>query len=375
MSLSTFLRKELAWSRHRTATVLVLFVIVPSVMATGTLFFEHTVPENSPVAVTPAGDEVTGADLEVVQSGLTFVADPRIVDSSEAAFSQLQREEVYAVVEVPPGFALAGLTGGDGTGQDTDGATDGDGSTAATLDVTVHGSVTIFRMPAQVMIPLLSDSLDQSVPGSVDAELHVRGEEKRLSEYLLPTFMMLFVMVATFVYLPASLAREENVFDRLRTKSSMRSVIGAKLLFVAGLTTLALATIYVAGVALGYSLQPPSPVALGAYLLVFGLLASVAVSISLLTEFGVIGRVLNVGVFFALIPLSNLAYPAGFFSELSRTIARHNPLHYAMIVARSHQLKEVGPGTFADWIGVLVVVTLAALAVLALAIRRYERTR
>lgn len=373
MSLSTFLRKELAWSRHRTATVVALFVLVPAVMATGTLFFEHTVPENSPVAVTPASDEVTSTDLQVVRSGLTFVSDPRIVDSSEAAFSQLQREEVYAVVEVPPGFALAGLTGD--SGQGTDGAADGDGPAAATLDVSVHGSVTIFRMPAQVMIPLLSDSLDGAVPGSVDAELHVRGEERSLAEYLLPTFMMLFVMVATFVYLPASLAREENVFDRLRTRSSMRSVIGAKLLFVAGLTTLALGTLYGAGLLLGYSLEPPSPIALGTYLLVFGMLASVAVSISLLTAFSVTGRVLNVAVFFALIPLSNLAYPAGFFSELSRTIARHNPLHYAMIVARSHQLKAVDPGTFADWLAVLVVVTTAALGVLALSIGRYERTR
>lgn len=355
MSLRTFLRKDVDWSRHRLLVIVVLFVGVPAVVGTGTLFFEHTVPEHSPIAIVPGEESVTADELNVVRGGLTFVSDPEIVDSPERAFEQLTREEVYAVVEVPPGIAEP----------DAD----------VTVDVSIHGSVTIYQLPSRAMVRLLSDQLDDLLAADVDAERHVVGEARSLSEYLLPTFSMIVVMLVAFIYLPYILAAEANVFDRLRLKSSLERLVAAKLLFFAALLVPALLTISLVGVVLGYAIDPLSLPALGIYLLAFGLLSSLSVAIMFLTDFSNTGRVLNVVVFFLLVPLSNLAYPAGFFSPLSKTIARLNPLHFAMIVARSHTLKSVELGTFVDWVAPLVALAVAGLCGLGLTIRYYVRVQ
>lgn len=349
----TFLKKDLTWSKHRLALLGVLFVLVPAVFATGTLFFEHTLPENSPIAVVPEDGNVTDDDLAVVRGSLTFASDPEIVRSGEEAFTRLDREEVYAVVEVPAGLTTPNAT--------------------ATVDVYIDGSITIFQLPSRALVNLLGPSLDEALPSDVDAARHVLGTETSLSEYLLPTFLMLLVMLVAFAYLPTTLANEEPVFDRLRMKSSLDALLAAKLVYFSGLVVVSILVVYLVGVAFGYGLEPLSLSAVGIYLLTFLYLAAVSTAIMLVTGFGTLGRILNVGIFFALVPTSNMAYPAGFFSPLSEAIARSNPLHYSTIVARSSLLKETGIGLFADWLALLVAFTLACLLVLKLAVTYYKR--
>lgn len=355
MKLLSLLRKEFDWSRHRWGTVVVLFVLVPAVFATGTMFFEHTVPENSPVAIVPENDDVTDDDLAIVRGSLTFISDPTVVEDRDRAFRRLTREETYAVVEVPPDVGAE--------------------NTTATIDVYIHGGVTIYRLPSRAITTVLSTQLDDALPGSVVAERTVVGEDTSLSEYLLPTFLMIAIMLVAFTYLPYTLAAEQSVYDRLRIKTSIGRVIGAKLLYVTALVVVTILTGYLVGLAYGYTLEPLAPTAVFVYLLAFVALASLSTAVMFLTEFSDLGRILNVAVFFALVPLSNLAYPAGFFSPLSKAVARSNPLHYAMIVARSHLLKDIQFGLFTDWLGWLVVWTLACVGALALSIRYYTYTQ
>jgi len=355
MKLPSLLRKELDWSRHRLATVVVLVVVVPSIFATGTLFFEHTVPEHSPVAVVAADDEVSRDELEIVRGALAFISDPRIVDTRDGAFRQLSREEVYAVVAVPPGLTDAGAN--------------------VTVDVYIHGGVTIYKLPSRAITSVLSESLDQQLSATVEAERHVIGEETSLSEYLLPTFLMIYVMLVAFTYIPYTLATERPVYDRLRIKTSLGQVVVAKLLYFGVLVVVSIFVVYALSGAYGYTLEPPSVPAVGLFLLAYLALASLSTAVMFVTEFSNLGRIVNVAVFFALVPLSNLAYPAGFFSPLSKSVARANPLHYAMIVARSHMLRDVPVGLFADWFLGLGVCTVACLLVLRASIRYYLRTQ
>lgn len=355
LSIWTLLKKDLDWSKHHLRALVVLVAVVPAVFAAGTLFFEHTLPENAPVAVTPAGENVSTDDLNVTRGALTFISDPVVVRSTERAFTKLTREEVYAVVEVP-----AGLTSPDGP---------------VTVDVYVHGTVTIFRLPSRALVTLLSRTLDGTLPGQVQVDRHVVGPTLRLSEYLFPTFLMLVVMLVAFTYVPTALAAEERVFDRLRTKSSMDALLAAKLAFFLGLVAVSIVVASLVGYALGYALEPLSIAVFGVYLLTFLYLAAVSTAVMLVTGFATTGRVLNVALFFGLIIASNLAYPAGSFSPLSKAVARSNPLHYSMIIARSHLLKDVSLGLFADWFAGLVGVTVGCLVALKLSLAYYERVQ
>jgi ABC-2 type transport system permease protein len=352
MRLLTLLRKELAWSRHRLATIAVLLIVLPAVFGAGTLFFQHTFPENTPVAVVSTGD-ATGDDIDIVSGALTLFADPVAYESSERAFSDLERERVYAVVEVPGGMGRAGES--------------------ITIDLHIDGRITPYRVPSRALLSIMSVTLDRQMPADVGVERHVVGAETSLSAYLLPIFLMILVMLLAFTYVPYNVAAERGAIDRLRLDSSIDAVLLAKFSFLTPLVLVAILTIYGVGDLLGYPLQPLSLPLVGSYLLTFLYLSAISVSVMLVTDFSTLGRVLNVVVFFLLVPLSNLAYPAGFFSELGLEIARSLPTHYAMIVARSHMLKGVETGTFAEWWGWLAGVTLGAFLLLKLTIEWYKR--
>ncbi|MFB6165683.1 MAG: ABC transporter permease [Haloarculaceae archaeon] len=355
MKRGSLLRKELDWSRHRLATVVAVFVVLPAVFATGTVFFQQSLPEHSPVAVVPQNERVSQDDLAVVQGSLAFVSDPTIVDSSDAAFRQLDREEVYAVVAVPPNLTAADAN--------------------ATVDVYVSGGVSIYRLPSRALTAVLGSSFDGAVRGHVTAERHFVGREQSLSAYLLPTFLMVVVMLLAFTFVPYTLTAESSVYDRLRVKTTMTRVVGAKLAFFPALVVASVLTAYAVGVALGYPLEPPSIGMVAVYLGVFVGLAALATAVMFLTGLGTLGRIANAAAFIALLPLSNLVYPVGFFSPLSRAVARANPVHYAMIVARSLLLKDVSVGLFANWLGWLALWLVGSLAVLRLSVAYYEYTR
>lgn len=353
MHLPTLLRKEVTWSRHHLGALVVLTLLLPALFGVGTVFFQHTFPENTPVAVV-ATDGATENDVEIVTGSLTLFSDPVRYASTETALSALEREQVYAVIEVPAGVGAAGES--------------------TTIDLYMDGRITPYRVPSRAIVGIMSANLDRSLPGAVDAKRHVIGEKTPLSTYLLPIFLMLLVMLFAFTYLPYTVATEEPVIDRLRLASSLESVLAAKIVFFLPIVLVTVLSVYGIGLALGYELDSISIPLVGGYLLTFLYLSGLSISVMLATGFSVLGRVINVALFLLVVILSNLVYPAGFFSAWGLEIARRMPTHYSMIIVRSHMLKGSAAGTFSDWWLWLVAVTLGSFAVVKLTIEWYRHT-
>ena len=101
MSLRSLLYKELRWLRHNVATVVLVLVVLPSIVAAGTVAFQQVIPRDTPVALVPANENVTEDDMTAMRGVTTFFAEPHSyeVDEREQAMRALTREEVYAVVE------------------------------------------------------------------------------------------------------------------------------------------------------------------------------------------------------------------------------------------------------------------------------------
>jgi ABC-type multidrug transport system permease subunit len=191
--------------------------------------------------------------------------------------------------------------------------------------------------------------------------------------YLLPVFLMILLLLLAFTYLPYEMSRDRRAIDRLRLASSIDAALATKITFFTVLAAVTVVTTYVVAGVFGHDLQPPTPSLFGIYLLTFLYAAAISLSITLLTDFSILGRVINVAVFFLVVALSNLVYPAGFFSSWGLDMARSMPTHYSMIIARSHMLKGSDPGTFLSWWGALVGFALVTLLVLKLSVEWYER--
>lgn len=354
MDLPTLLRKELLHSRHRLGTLVVLLIVLPAVFGAGTLFFQHTFPENTPVAVVGT-DDATEEDMNVTVGAirLSEISDPITYESRSRAFADLERERVYAVVEVPGDLGNSGTT--------------------STIVLHVDGRITPYRAPSRALLSVLGIGIDRRLPGDVTAERHVIGTTTDLPTYLLPVFLMIFLMLVAFTYVPYNVANEQHAIDRLRLESSVDGMVAAKLALVVPLVIVPILVMYAVGSLLGHPLQPLSLPLLGTYLLTFLYLSAISVSVMLLTGFSTLGRVVNVVLFFAVLALSNLMYPAGFFSALGRDIARAMPTHYSMIIARGHMLKGVEAGTFSGWWWPLVGFTLVTFIALRGSIEWYER--
>ncbi|MFB6082664.1 MAG: ABC transporter permease [Halorientalis sp.] len=355
MAIPSLLRKELLWSRHRLLTLGFLLLLLPAVFAATTVAFGTVIPEDAPVAVVAESESVTDDELAVVEAGLTLFAEPRRYGSVSAARDALRRERVYAVLTVPPGLFE------EGTGH-------------ATFTLLVDGSVVPFLEPSKAMRSAASYYLNAQFETDVTVERAVVGEPRSLSAYLLPVFLLGTVALFAFTYLPYNLVREEDVLDRLLVESSLDAVVATKIGYFAAL--LAVPTLAFGGVAaaLGYSVTLFAPGAVAVLLLTFVYLAAISTSITILTDFGTLGRFLNVAVLLAAATVSGLIYPAGFFSPLRREIARRIPLHYSMIVVRSLTLKDAPAALYADYVLGLLGFTALTLLVLKLSIVRYERT-
>lgn len=354
MKLPTLLRKELAWSRHHLGTLAVLLIVLPAAFGAGTLFFQHTFPENTPIAVVGV-DGATEDDTDIVVGAIRVAefSDPIVYESSERAFADLEREQVYAVIEVP------GEVGARGT--------------ASTIVLNVDGRITPYRVPSRALLSILAVGIDRQLPGEVTAERRVLGTATDLPAYLLPIFLMILLMLLAFTYVPYNVANERSAIDRLRLESSVDAMLAAKFALLVPFVLVTILVVYGVGTLVGHSLQPLSLPLVGTYLLAFLYLSAISLSVMLLTRFSDVGRVINVVLFFVLLGLSNLAYPAGFFSAWGREAARTMPTHYSMIIARSHMLKGVDTGTFSDWWGPLIGFTLVTLLVLKLSVEWYKR--
>ena len=353
MSLRTVLKKELLWSRHRLFALLFVLVLLPGAFAGSSVFFQSVLPRDAPVAVV-GSEEVTADDRAVVEASLDLFSKPRTYESREAAFRALERESVYAVVDVPPDIADPSVD-------------------RVNLTITIDGDTVPYREPSGALASVVSRSLNSNLQKQVQVTREIRGEERRLSSYLFPTFLLMLVATLALAYLPYNLAREEAVVDRLRVETSLLTVLVGKLLFFAALLAVPILVFAGAAAGLGYDLNVFAPGALFAYLVTFLSLGAVATAVTFASRFSTTGRLANVLVLFFVFGFSGLVYPAGFFSPVRREIIRRVPTHYAVVLARRTTFEVVSTAAFAEWIAGLAAFCLLSFVPMVAAVRYYER--
>jgi ABC-2 type transport system permease protein len=353
MSLRTILGKELRWSRHRVVALLFVLVLLPAAFAGASVFFQHVLPKDAPVAVV-AGEDVSEEEYDVVAASFRLFSKPVEYESEAAAMRDLERESVYAVVSVPPDLDDPDVERVNMTG-------------------TIDGDVTPYREPSGALVSIVARTMNRQLDTRVVVQREVRGDERTLSSYLLPTFLRIIVLTFAVAYLPYNLAREEAVLDRLRVETSLDTVIAGKLVFFTGLLAVPLLVFHGVGVALGYDVNLLAPGAVLGYGLTFLACGAIATAVTFASGFGTTGRLFNVLVLFAFLGFSGLVYPVGFFSPLRRDIIRRVPTHYAMLTVRGSALRDIPAAEFATWLGGVTLFALAMLVPLKLSMLAYER--
>jgi ABC-2 type transport system permease protein len=353
MSLRSLLRKELYWSRRNVLVLLFVLCVVPGFFAASSLLFQDVIPRHTPVAVVAASDDVTDEELFAVQAGLSFFASPVEYDDRDAAVRDLQRERVYALLEVPHGIRDAGRD--------------------VTFRLFVDGSMVPFKEPSQTIAAIMERRLDDALDGRIAVERVVVGNSHDLSGYLVPIVLLGLVMLLAFTYVPHALASERRALDRVRLESSLEALVGAKLLFFTGLVCVPIVVFHLVLAGLGFGIGALAPATILAVLLTFVALSAIGMAVVVATRFGRTGRFVNALLFLFVLGFSGLAYPAGYFSAFRRTVVRAMPTHYATVVVRSSMLRELPLAAVADWLLSLAAVAVGALVVLELSIVYYRR--
>jgi ABC-2 type transport system permease protein len=327
--------------------------LLPAAFAGASVFFQHVLPKDAPVAVV-ADEDVSESEYDVVAASFRLFSEPRRYASADRAFRDLERETVYAVVRVPPDLGDPEVD-------------------RVNMTVTIDGDMTPYREPSGALVSVVASTLNRQLDQRVVVQRSVRGEERKLSSYLLPTFLMIIVLTFAFAYLPYNLAREEAVLDRLRVETSLDTVVAGKLVFFTALLAIPLVVFHGVGLWLGYDVNLLAPGAVVAYALTFLACGALATAVTFASEFGTTGRLFNVLVLFGFLGFSGLVYPVGFFSPLRRDIIRRVPTHYAMLAVRGSSLRDLPASEFVPWLGLLAAFALVALVPLKLSMVAYER--
>ena len=343
MSLRSLLEKELHWSLRNVLILVFLLILLPAFFAGTSALFQDSVPRSVPVAVVAEDDAVTDSDIEIIEGGLASFTNPTRVESRAQADKMLERESVYAIVEVPGNITTAGES--------------------AQFTFVIDGSVVPFLSPSRVITSLVSVEMDSLLAADISAEREVVGDEKQLPEYLYPTFLMVLVIFFAFSYVPYNVKNESVVLDRLQVESSLESVVVAKLLFFTTLISAPIVVFHAGTVYYGYDVASLAPGGVIALLLTFLLLSTVSTTIMILSRFSGVGLFVNVTLMLGTLALSALAFPIGFFSTTRTTIAQALPTYYTMVITRSTMLKGSEMGAFTDWYAAIVgLILLAGLA-------------
>jgi len=352
MDLLVLLEKELRWGRREFFGLVVLLVVVPGMMAYGTVVFETVLPTDTPVGIVAQTDDVTDDDIAITRAAITFFSEPATYDSRAAAFRALDRERVYAVVAVPANVTGAG---------------------EHTFDLFVHGSVVPYHQPSELITNVMNVYLQDATDSHVTVERHIVGSERSLAEYLVPTFMLALTYLLALAYFPYHLIEERGVVDRLRVDSSLMAVVASKLVFFAVLLALPVLVFAGAGAALGYDLSAASPGTALVLVVTFLVLAAFAAAVTFVTRFTAWGRLVNLLVLLFLFVFSGLLYPVGFFSTARRELVRLVPIHYSVVMTRGFVLREAPLVAYADWLVGLLGLVAVALLVVGLSVAHYER--
>lgn len=353
MSLPSLLRKEVYWTRRNVLGLLLVLLLLPGFFAASSVIFEDVIPRDVPVAVVEQDDDVELAELAMVNAGVSAYADSESYESREAAMAALERETVYAIVEVPHDL--------------------NEGGADVTFRFYVDGSMVPFKSPSGAIANYVESRLDGVFDANVAVDHVIVGNDHDLSTYLLPIFLMAVLLLFAFTYVPYNLAQEAPVMDRIRLESSIEALVGAKLVYFTALMLVPIVVFQVASAFLGYDVAVLAPGTVLALLLTFVTFAALSMAVMVLTKFGTLGRFLNVVVLMGLAGFSGLAYPVGYFSPLRRAIVRAMPTHYAMVVTRSSMLRGSSVAAYADWLLGLAVVALLAIVALKLSVVAHRR--
>lgn len=346
------LRKELTWSRHQLLPLVLILLVVPGTAAFTALGFQHVLPEDTPVAVVP-GDETTEDEYDVVAAVLTSFADPVRYDSKEAAMTAMEREQVYAVITVPHGLFNE--------------------SANVTLTMYRDGNVVPYERPGRAVGNIADRALSRIVP----AEVHVRqvevGTDRTLSQYLVPSFLMILLLLLSFGYLPYALVSEAPVLDRVRFRSSLAPVVVGKVATFTVLSMVPVTVMAAASAYIGYGVDLLAPGALLVFALTVLYTSAFAAAVTVLARFESWGRLANLALMLFVFTFAGIVYPVGFFSAVRRELVRYVPVHYSMIAARGHVLKGAGVADLTTEYAILAATTVACLALLWGSMRVYER--
>lgn len=355
MDLLTLLRKEALTVRRNAGLFVVLLILIPGMLAGVTGVYERTIPEDVPVGVVGADEETTEAELAAARTGVRFFATPVGYDSREDAVQALQREEVYLLVEVPPDLMTEGET--------------------ATITVVSDRTMVPFQEPANLSVGIMDAQLDRQLPADVSVQHDRIDESRELTAYLMTAALVAFVFVYAMVFIPYQVRSERLVLDRLQTTSRLETVLASKLLFYGALSVVPAASVGLVGRWMGYDLNALSALTLVSVALTFVILAAVGLAVLFALRLARSAVFVNVGLVFALVGLSSLVYPVGFFSTTRMTIARSLPTHYATINVRSGMLRDAPATLYADYVLWLVASAIVALLVLELSLLYYRRRR
>ena len=355
MSLRSLLYKELRWLRHNVGTVVLVLVVLPSIVAAGTVAFQQVIPRDTPVALVPANENVTDDDMTAMRGVTTFFAEPHSyeADERERAMRALTREEVYAVFVVPPGLL--------------------EEDAEVTVEMYVEEEMVPYEQPSLAIASILRFQAGQILPADVSVDRTAVGEDRTLSEFLVSVGAMLVTLLFAFAYVPYVVADEQQVFRRVRVESSLWQLLASKFLVLTPLLLVPVLTFQAIAWYLDFAVDLVAPGAVGVTLLTFVYLTAISLGVMFLTRFRTVGRMLNVTLMFGSLAFSNLVYPAGFFSPLRREIAKASPLHYSMIVQRGTSLKGQGVGTYTDYLLGLTGFTVLCLLFLAGTVVYYDR--
>lgn len=353
MSLRSLLEKEVHWGLRNVLVLVFLLVILPGFFAGTSVVFQDVLPRDVPVAVAPAEDSVDTGHLDTVEGTIASFTDPTRVDSVEEGRAMLERESVYAVVEVPPNLD--------------------DPTAEPEFRLIVDGAIVPFLSPSGILESVLGTEMDRLFDADVTADRTVVGQEKTLPEYLYPTFLLTLVIVVAFSYVPYNLKNESTVLDRLRVETSLEAVVAAKLLFFTGLVLVPILVFHVGALYYGYAVSTLAPGAIAVLLGTFLLLSTVSSAVMVLSRFSGVGLFVNVTAMLGVLGLSALAFPLGFFSSLRTTVAQLLPTYYAGVITRSLMLKGSSLGTFGDWLTGLVGCLVVAVVALEGSIIVYRR--
>ena len=161
--------------------------------------------------------------------------------------------------------------------------------------------------------------------------------------------------------------------DRLRTETRLELVVASKLLFYGVLVAVPAATASAAARYYEYGFDALGPETLAVLGLSFLYMAAAGLAVLFFMRLRQAAVFVNLGLAVGVLTLSGLVYPVGFYSAVRKTISRSLPTHYSLVTLRGTMLRGGSLSSYAEYVTWMAAAAGAAILLLGVAIRHYER--